>query len=235
MEQPYGNTALINRLSGMWSRIKGLILWLGAAGFLVLLATEAYKYFEADVRLEFSKALSSGYEFILHNDSPADQVVEKFRVLLPTKEQDMIYKITKDIHASIDKNGVEFPGGPFHMPAYEFKELDGQVVKGNSKIQFRLPPLADRSWLEPQAILLNIEYSTISQNHILQQIDKLIRNIGIKEKKVTIEYLVLNNYWTPVKAGNLRDAITQFCREEGMLSNFGICKNRNRIRTDQGH
>lgn len=233
VEKPFRDITFINRMHGIWSRFKGLILWLGSAGFLVLFATTAYKYLDGDVRLEFSKALSSGYEFILHNNGPADQVVEEFRVLVPTKKQDVIYKLTEGIYASVDENGIELPGGPVYMPAAEFKEIDGQVIKGNSKIQFRLPPLADRLWLQPVAVLLNIEYTTISRNQILQKIEKLARNIGFKEKKVTVGFLVLNNYWTPVRVGNLQDAITQACRDNRMLSNLEICKKRNRISTGQ--
>lgn len=210
--------------SKIWSSFKKLILWLGSAGFLVGMSSVVYEYYNRDIKLEFVKALSNGYEFTLSNNSPTDQLIESFRVIPPSKQK-IIYKITEDIYGTVGKDGVSLPGGPnMYVPAAEFKELDKQIISSKSKIQFRLPPLADRQWLQPEAALIDFEFSTVSRNTFLNKVEKIAITIGLIEQKNTASFLVLNNYWTPVKTGTLKDAIGQACRDNSELSKLEICK-----------
>ncbi len=209
--------------SNIRSPFKKLFLWLGSAGFLVGMFSVVYEYCDGDIKLEFVKALSNGYEFTLSNNSPTDQLIESFRVLPPSKQK-VIYKITEDIYGTVGKDGISVPGGPnMYVPAAEFKELDKQVINSKSKIQFRLPPLADRQWLQPEAALIDFEFSTVSRNTFLNKVEKTAIAIGFKEQKSTASFLVLNNYWTPVKTGTLKDAIGQACRDNSELSKLEIC------------
>ncbi|WP_435626335.1 hypothetical protein [Candidatus Ferrigenium straubiae] len=160
------------------------------------------------------------------NVGPSDRVIEKFRVKPPLGQQ-VIYKITQDIYAKFENGKVVLPGGPdTYIPAAEFKELNGQVISAKSQLKFRLPPLSDRSWLEPEAALIRIEYSSVQKNQALRAIEKALRALSIKESSATVDFLVLQNYWTPVKSGVLKDAIDQACRENSSVAKFEVCRSR---------
>ena len=101
----------------------------------------------------------------------------------------------------------------------DFRELDGVPIKANSKTNFRVPPLNDRSWFQVTAALLDIEYSTTSKNLALRKIEKGLRHIGMADYKKRVSFLVIHDYWMPVKAETVQDAITLVCRE------MRICRN----------
>ena len=49
--------------------MKKIFQWLGATGFLVLIAGVAYDWFTGDVDLSYSRSLPSGYEFVMANNN----------------------------------------------------------------------------------------------------------------------------------------------------------------------
>ena len=210
------------------SAVKRLWLWLGVgiSGCLVAATGTLFDYINGDLQLSYSQALGSAYELVMSNTGPSDRMIEKFRVKPPLGQQ-VIYRITEDIYANFENGKVMLPGGPnTYVPAAEFKELDGQTISAKSQIKFRLPPLSDRSWLEPEAALVTIEYSSVPNNSSLRAIENILRSVSIKQSSTTADFLVLHNYWTPVKSGVLKDAITQACRENSTVAKFEVCRSR---------
>ena len=186
-------------------------------------------YMSGGVQVEFSRSLESGYEFSIRNDSPSDQLIERFRVVLPTTpwEQFLLGRTTKDVVATVDNGNVVLPGGNhWYMPIGDFRELDGVLIKANSKRNFRLPPLNDRSWFQVTAALLDIKYSTTSKNLTLRKIEKGLSRLGIANYQKRISFLVIHDYWTPVKAETVQDAITLVCREDADLQKSELCKSQ---------
>lgn len=203
-----------------------LWLWLGASGFLLAATGASFDYINGELQLSYSQALGSAYELVMSNTGPSDRVIEEFRVKPPLGQQ-VIYKITQDVYANVENGEVVLPGGPdTYVPAAEFKELDGQTISAKSQIKFRLPPLSDRSWLEPEAALVKIEYSSVPKNVTLRMIEGILRAASLKQPSTTAEFLVLHNYWTPVKSGVLKDAISQACRENSTVAKFEVCRSR---------
>lgn len=208
------------------SAAKKVWLWLGASGFLLAATGASFDYINGELQLSYSQALGSAYELVMSNTGPSDRVIEKFRVKPPHGQQ-VIYKITQDIYANVENGQVILPGGPdTYVPAAEFKELDGQTISGKSQLKFRLPPLSDRSWLEPEAALVKIEYSSVPKNEALRIVEKVLRAVSLKQPDTTSDFLVLHNYWTPVKSGVLKDAISQACRENSSVAKFEVCRSR---------
>jgi hypothetical protein len=206
--------------------VKKLWLWLGASGFLLAATGASFDYINGELQLSYSQALGSAYELVMSNNGPSDRVIEKFRVKPPLGQQ-VIYKITQDIYANVENSNVIIPGGPdTYVPAAEFKELDGQTIAAKSQVKFRLPPLSDRSWLEPEAALVKIEYSSVPKNGILRVIEETLRTVSLTPPSTTADFLVLHNYWTPVKSGSLKDAISQACRENSSVAKFEVCRSR---------
>jgi hypothetical protein len=205
---------------------KRLWLWLGGSGFLLAATGASFDYIHGELQLSYSQALGSAYELVISNTGPSDRVIEKFRVKPPLGQQ-VIYKITQDIYANVENGKVILPGGPdTYVPAVEFKELDGQTISAKSQVKFRLPPLSDRSWLEPEAALIKIEYSSAPKNSTLRIIEEILRTASLKQPNTTADFLVLHNYWTPVKSGVLKDAISQACRENSSVAKFEVCRSR---------
>jgi hypothetical protein len=91
--------------------------------------------------------------------------------------------------ATVDNGTVVLPGGNhWYMPISDFRELDGVIIKANSKISFRLPPLNDRSWYESTAALLDVEYSTTSNNLALRKIEKGLSHLCIANYQERISF-----------------------------------------------
>lgn len=210
-----------------------ILLWIkkyfaiGVSGFFIVTLSFIYDFLKSDVQIYFDRSIPNGYEFNFKNTKPSDQQIISFRVLPPIK-QEVIYEVIDNIYSTINKDGsVSIPGGPnIFVPAAEFKELDGVVLPSKSQYTFRLPPLSDRSWLEIKAALIDIEFSTVSNNYLLNKIEELAYTLKIIDLKKRVSFLVVNNYWTQVKTGSLNDAISQACRESSSLSKISICKER---------
>jgi hypothetical protein len=197
-----------------WERLKGLWLWLRTPTFVVAGIALVYSYMSGGVQVEFSRSLESGYEFSIRNDGPSDQLIERFRIVSPTTPwgQFLLARTTKEVVATVDNGNVVLPGGNhWYMPVGDFRELDGVLIKANSKSSVRLPPLNDRSWFQVTAALLDIEYSTTLKNLALREIEKGLRYIGMADYKKRVSFLVIHDYWMPVKAETVQDAITLVC------------------------
>lgn len=210
---------------GTWIRRTGL--WLGSAGFLAIAFGYITDYLGRDVRLEFSQSLSSGYEFVLRNDGPSDQLIQSFR-MKPLDKQKVIYTATEDVYATRNADGmVTLPGGNISwVPAYEFKGADGLLLRAKSEKKFRLPPLSSTAWVQPDAALIDFEYTTISQNALLRNIESLFSSIGLNNNVRQASFMVIGNYWTAVEPGRFKDAIDQACSERAVLFKSEICMNR---------
>lgn len=205
---------------------KKLWLWLGASGFLLAGVSAIYDYINGELQVSYSQPLGSAYELVISNTGSSDRVIERFRVK-PPLDQEVIYKVTQDIYADVENGRIVLPGGNgSYVPAAEFKELDGHTISAKSQMKFRLPPLSDKSWLEPEAAIVNIEYSSYPKNRILGIIEKSLVSISLKNSDNTAGFLVLQNYWTPVKSGVLKDAISQACRENNSGARFEVCRTR---------
>ena len=175
--------------------------------------------------LEFVQALGRGYEFRLTNGTPADKTITRFRVVAPPRQQ-LIYHITQDIYAHQEPDGkAELPGGNLsYIPAVEYKELDGRKILANSDVKFRVPPLSDRPWMEPDAAIFSIKYETESSNPMLSSLEHVLSKVGLQSSSETIKYLVINNYWIPTSSNSPGEAIRIFCRDNEDLASAGICR-----------
>ncbi|WP_145997219.1 MULTISPECIES: hypothetical protein [Ralstonia] len=203
--------------AGSWKFLVG-------SGISALLATGAYQYLVGDVSLEFVQALNRGYEFQLKNATPSDKVVKRFRVSAPS--QQLVYHTTQDLYANITPDGkVELPGGNInYIPAAAYKELDGQKILANSEKKFRLPPLSDRPWMEPDAAIFSIQYEIESSNPILSSLEHALTWIGLRSTLVTVKYLVVSNYWIPTTSDSPGEAMRIFCRDNHGLASASICR-----------
>jgi hypothetical protein len=205
--------------------VRGAWALLVGSGVLALLLAGTYQYIEGSVSLEFVQALGRGYEFQIKNATPADKTITRFRVEAPPR-QHLIYRITQDTYAHQDPDGkVELPGGNLsYIPAVEYKELDGRRILANSDIKFRVPPLSDRPWMEPDAAIFSIRYDMESSNPMLSLLEHVLTKMGLRSNEMTIKYLVVDNYWIPTNSDSAGEAIRVFCRDNEDLASAGICR-----------
>jgi hypothetical protein len=119
---------------------------------------------------------------------------------------------------------VILPGGNIsYVPAAEFKELDGQKISANSSTKFRVPPLSSRSWMEPEASIVDIRLETAPTHPALQAIEALLVATGIRSSERTVRYLVLGNYWVISQSTSLKEAIRVACRDDESIAKISIC------------
>lgn len=201
-----------------------LLTFLAGSGILVALLAVSYQYYAGNVSLEFVQPVGRGYEFQFKNDTPSDRTVKTFRVD-PPSPQKIVYKITEDVYADVDGRGqVTLPGGNIsYVPAAEFKELDGQRLSANSSLKFRVPPLSSRSWMAPEATIVDVRFELESANPALAAIEKLLDTIGLHSRTRTIRYLVIENYWAVSYSASLGEAIRVFCRDNDSMAKSSIC------------
>lgn len=202
------------------------VAFLAGSGILLAMLTVAYQYQSGDVSLEFVQASGRAYEFQLKNDTPLDRMVKTFRVK-PPPAQKIVYRIIEDIYANIDDQGrVSLPGGNIsHVPAAEFKELDGQRLTANSSLSFRIPPLSSRSWAQPEATIVDMSFEHEPANAILAWLESLFEATGIRSNTRTVRYLVIENYWTVSNSTSLSEAIRVFCRDNDSMAKASPCVN----------
>jgi len=212
-------------LEGEKEKIRGAWKLFVGSGVLALLLTGVYQYAEGGVSLEFVRALGRGYEFQLKNGTPADKTVTRFRVVAPPS-QHLIYHTTQDLYANRNADGsATLPGGNVsYIPATEYKELDGRQVSANSDIKFRVPPLSDRPWMEPDAAFFSIKYEIESTNPALSALEHILSAIGLRPKQEIIRYLVVNNYWIPTSSRSPQEAIRIFCRDNNDVASASMCR-----------
>lgn len=198
----------------------GVLLALATA-----LATAAYFHFFGNVTLQYERALDRGYEFSLRNDTPSDRTIGQFRLRFPV-DQKVVFKITKDIFGTLNEkaDSIRLPGGNIHeVPASNFRELDGRVISANEKIKFRIPPLSNHSWVEPDATIVVAEYSFKSTNRVLAAADWALSFIGLSADQHSARFVVLNNNWWPTNVTSKDEAIRQLCRDDANFQRDPTC------------
>jgi len=208
-------------------RLRQFWAWLAGSGFVFGMANAGYDYIMGDLSLAYSKPIGQGYELIMANDGPFERVIDTFRVTFPPGQQ-VIYTVTQDTPMPFENGKVTMPGGPTWVPAAEFKELDGQAIGAHSQLKFRVPPLSNKSWLLPQASLVSVHFSSLPANPLLNSVEKILRRLHLVDQEQVFDFLIVDNYWSPVKSGTLKDAITQACREDSNISSGETCFGRKR-------
>ncbi|BEN34673.1 hypothetical protein SMKC041_13050 [Serratia marcescens] len=208
------------------NRLAKVSAFLVGSGILVAILGAAYQYFAGSVSLAFVQSVGRAYEFQLTNDTPSDRTVKSFRIIPPDVQQ-VIYKVTEDVYATRDEKGqITLPGGnQSYVPAAEFKELDGQRLSANSSFKFRVPPLSNRTWMAPEAAIVDIRYEIDSSNPLLAAIEGIFNVLGFHSRQHTVRYLVIENYWTPSRSNSLNEAIRIFCRDSDTVAKSGSCDN----------
>ncbi|MDX9708150.1 MAG: hypothetical protein RBT64_01230 [Trichloromonas sp.] len=206
------------------SLLARLLALFAGSGILVALLGIAYQFFAGNISLEFVQAIGRAYEFQLKNDTPSDRTVKFFRIDPPSVQQ-VVYKVTEDVYANIDAQGhVSLPGGNVsYIPAAEFKELDGQRLLANSTLKFRVPPLSSRTWMAPEATIVDVHYELESSNLLLSAIEELLNVTGIRSRVRSIRYLVIDNYWTISRSASIDEAIRVFCRDNEAIAKSSTC------------
>lgn len=198
--------------------------WLVASGLLAIILPIVYQFLFGNILLEFIQPLGRGYEFQLKNETPSDRVVNQLRVVPPNAQQ-VVFKTTQGVYAEQDEHGnTVLPGGnTSYVPAAEFKELDGRLLPANSTIKFRVPPLSSRSWMEPEATIVDVKYEITSSNIALAGIESALNAVGLHTREKSIRYLVVSNYWTVTQSTSPNEAIRIACRDDDSLAKHKIC------------
>ncbi|HGE8412475.1 TPA: hypothetical protein ACGD7S_005096, partial [Serratia marcescens] len=102
---------------------------------------------------------------------------------------------------------------------------DGQRLSANSSFKFRVPPLSNRTWMAPEAAIVDIRYEIDSSNPVLAAIESVFNVLGLHSRQHTVRYLVIENYWTPSRSNSLNEAIRIFCRDSDTVAKSGSCDN----------
>ncbi|MFJ0493061.1 hypothetical protein [Citrobacter werkmanii] len=205
-------------------KFSSFILWLSATGGLTFAVTYVFDFLTGDVEVRYVKSSGRSYEFNLTNKSSTDQVIETFRIV-PDFEQKVIYKITKDITGVFTKDGVSIPGGNISsMPAYEYKEMNGYVLAAKSDVNFFVPPLVARNYVEPEYVVVFAEYRTKSNNKYMAKLESALINLKLRDGVKRQKYLIVNNFWTPISNSNFIDAVKIACRDDDVFAKTEECK-----------
>lgn len=208
----------------LYKKINSLLLWLAAIGILPIISNYFLDFFTGDVQVNYIQPSGRGYEFKIVNNSSTDQIIKQFRIS-PEFGQKFIFKINKSVYAKVTDNGVTLPGGnSTYMPAFEYKEMNGYVLKAKSEVNFRIPPLVARDYMIPESIVVYADYSTESKNRFMAGIENIFEFIKIRDVKKRKKYLVVDNYWTPLGRENEVDAIKNACRDDDIFAKSEICK-----------
>lgn len=215
---------IIQKKNNSW--LKKLFAFLIASGIFFTLLKVSYQYFMGNIYLEFVQPVGRSYEFQFKNDTPADFTVRKLRIE-PPRTQDVVYTFTEDVYVTKDNQGnILFPGGNLiYVPAAEFKELDGQAILANTSLKFRVPPLASRSWIKPEAVIVKVYYDLEPSNSVLSKFENILHSIGIYSRAHSIRYLVIDNYWMVSSSTSIHEAISIFCRDNDLMANLSVCIN----------
>ena len=130
-----------------------------------------YQYFAGSVSLAFVQSVGRAYEFQLTNDTPSDRTVTSFRII-PRRPASDLQSHRGCVCHPRRKGQITLPGGnQSYVPAAEFKELDGQRLSANASFKFRVPPLSNRTWMAPEAAIVDIRYEIDSSNPVLAAIE----------------------------------------------------------------
>ncbi|UAY97100.1 hypothetical protein [Dickeya dadantii] len=216
-----------SKIKNRWNSLKSVnrtILWLAAIGILPVISSYIFDFLTGDVQVRYVRSLERGYEFKLINNSSTDQVVEKFKIS-PEFGQKVLFKINKRVYGTISENSVTLPGGnSTYMPAFEYKEMNGNVLGAKSEVSFRIPPLTARDYMTPAALIVYADYRTSSKNKFMRSIERVLDFLKIRDANTRQKYIVVDNYWTPLAQGNEVNAIKNACRDDDIFSKSDICR-----------
>jgi hypothetical protein len=81
--------------------------------------------------------------------------------------------------------------------------------------------------MQPESVIVFIEYQTRSANNLIGWFEDLVTSIGITSSKKRLRFLVAENYWTPIGDAATVDAIDAACRDDDVFGNSSVCKERN--------
>lgn len=205
------------------SRANTALMWLAATGLLAFAGQFAFKYFTGEVEARYVEPAGRGYEFRLTNNSSTAQIIEYLKVV-PDLEQQFLFKITENVYGSFSENGVSIPGGSTtYMPAFEFEGMDGYIIPANSSTEFRIPPLVARTYMQPESVVVFVEYRTRSANSVIGWFEELAKGVGIVSSEKRLRFLVAENYWTPIGDGASADAIKTACRDNDRFGKSSVC------------
>lgn len=206
------------------SKLNAGVLWLSTTGLLAVIVNFAFGFFTGSLDLEYLGEAGRGYKFQLSNNSSTTQKIESFRVI-PDFNQKFLFKITEDVVGTFTDEGVSIPGGPeSSIPAYEYRGIDGTDIAPGESIEFRVPPLTSRYYMKPESMAVDIEIKAISNNKVMHELENILADIGIRDNKKILKYLVSENYWSPLGNTEFRDAVSAACRDDDSLAKSSICK-----------
>lgn len=165
---------------------------LSSLGVFGLIIATSYSFLVGDTKLVYEKPYGRSYVFSLINDSPADIIVEKFKISYPN--QPVIAKTTKDIYAESKDGELVMPGGNIStIPIIEFHELDGETISARDTHKFRLPPLNSRDYLQLEAAIFEITYEVTPKNKLLSYIDQTLKFLTLRNEEEYLRYIVVDN------------------------------------------
>lgn len=192
-------------------------------GIPILLFNFFVDFLSGDVQIKSIVPMGREYEVELINNSPTDQIIEKFRIL---PNNMFLYEITETIEAKVTEDGtIILPfGNDTIIPAMEYKSMDGYKFTSKSAQKFLIPPLVSKEYMSPSYMDVQIYYETRSQNFFLNIIENIFVFTHLKNRQHNLRYNVINNHWTPVSNDNQENVIKNACRDNDKLSNFNICK-----------
>ncbi|MDD1963880.1 hypothetical protein NPS29_00965 [Pseudomonas putida] len=197
----------------------------GALGVFSLLMTTTYNFLVGDVSLAFVKSHGRYYDFNLENNSPADQLITRFKVDYPP--QHVIGHVTRQIAATASgAGGYELPGGNVsEIPVSEFHDLDGKVLPANKVTPFLMPPTNSKNYVQLDAAVFDITFETAPTNAVLGAIDETLKTLKLRNRSTKQRYLVVDNLWIPTNAATVADAVRIACRDDQSLSD--LCNGHN--------
>lgn len=206
------------------TKAKGALLWLSATGLFVMIANFIFSFLIGDVEVSYQKPAGRGYEFKLINKNSTDQIIESFRIA-PDFKQEFVFKITNDVYGTLTENGVSIPGGnTTYMPAYEYKGMDGYILPAKSDITFRIPPLVARDYMQPEYIVVFVQYKTRSRNKFMNMIETALSTLNFRNREKKVKYLVVKNHWTPMSSDSPTTALKAACRDDDIFAKTSICE-----------
>lgn len=192
-------------------------------GALAAGALAAVHFLQGQVIVSFSKSLPSGYEFTALNDSQVSQTIESLRIM-PKRGSKAVFVTTSKTYLRETSDGAKLPYGNTSMvPAADFRDMDGQILRPQQRITFRVPPLVDWDKLKPEASLVDVTYQTEPTNFLLSWTAKLAEGLTLMKLRFTNSYLVINDYWTPTNSSDTKAALAHACLEDVSLRQGTLC------------
>lgn len=105
------------------------------------------------------------------------------------------------------------------MPAYEFEGMDGYIIPATSSTEFRIPPLVTRDYMQPESVVVFVEYQTRSANGVIGWIEERIKGIGIISNEKRLRFLL----GTPIGDDASVAAIKTAFRDDDSFGKSSVC------------